>query len=158
MEVKKGELYWVPSKIQPSNCTWCISILVVGCAISNANNFFIIEDGETLSVAKGLDLLSLRHRIPRMIIADKGSSIVALSKKSEILIEIRTRGIQFVICSGKHQFANIMERQISQAKKILNSLRENPEASLYREPQSLTELIGKLSVSNPAWSPALTHS
>ena len=43
-----------------------------------------------------------------------------------------------------HQFGNFSEGQISQAKKILNSLREDTNKSVYHQNNSLEELYGKL--------------
>ena len=45
---------------------------------------------------------------------------------------------------ASHQFGNFSERQISQAKKILNSLREDVNASIYVQHNTLEELYGKL--------------
>jgi hypothetical protein len=38
----------------------------------------------------------------------------------------------------------MVERQIATAKKILGSLKEDPNASIYRQPQTVEELMGKM--------------
>jgi hypothetical protein len=49
---------------------------------------------------------------------------------------------------------------IAEAKKILNSLREDVNASMYRQPQTLLELLGKLSLVESVLSlrPILGHT
>jgi len=49
-----------------------------------------------------------------------------------------------VVMPQGHAFANFSERMIAEVKKILNSLREDTNASVYRQPQSVLELSGKL--------------
>ena len=52
--------------------------------------------------------------------------------------------MKLVSVGGGEQFSNFAERQISQAKTILNYLREDPNSSVFVQNNTLEELIGKL--------------
>ena len=52
--------------------------------------------------------------------------------------------MKLVICPQAHQFSNFGERCIQEAKKILRVLREDMNKSLYRQPQTLLQLLSKL--------------
>ena len=69
---------------------------------------------------------------------------LSLSKNQNVIADLSCRGIEFTILPGRHQFSNSCERQIQEAKKILNSLRQAPDKSIFHQPQSLLELQSKL--------------
>ena len=60
------------------------------------------------------------------------------------MADLSCRGLEFAVLPGRHQFSNNCERQIQEAKKILNSLRQAPDKSIFHQPQSLLELQSKL--------------
>ena len=124
--------------------TYPISILVAVCLVSNSTAFTVMEDSKAISVGKALDMLKLRYRMPTVIICDKDSSFHSLAKNQNLMADLSCRGIEFTVLPGRHQFSNNCERQIQEAKKILNSLRQAPDKSIFHQPQSLLELQSKL--------------
>ena len=88
--------------------------------------------------------MKLQYRMPRLVVCDRGSSLEALSENKYIMSDITCRGIGFVILPARHQFENPVERQIKEGKKILNSLRQHADKSIYHQPQTLLELQSKL--------------
>ena len=93
---------------------------------------------------KGLKQLGLRYRFPKRIVTDQGSSLANLAQHPELLEQLTAHSIQLVPMPASHQLGNFSERQIAQCKKILNSLREDLNQSVYVQQNSLEELYGKL--------------
>ena len=62
----------------------------------------------------------------------------------ELISQLTAADIELVSLPLHHQFANTVERQIGTAKKILGSLKEDPNQSIYRQPQTVEELVGKM--------------
>ena len=124
--------------------TYPISILVAVCLVSNSTAFILMENSKATSVGQALDMLKLRYRMPTVIICDKDSSFQSLAKNKNLMEDLSCRGIEFTVLPARHQFSNNCERQIQEAKKILNSLRQAPDKTIFHQPQSLLELQGKL--------------
>ena len=59
-----------------------------------------------------------------------------------------------------HAFANFSKRMIKDSKKVLSTLREDSNKTLYRQPQTLLELLGKLQLVESVMSlhPILGHT
>jgi hypothetical protein len=91
-----------------------------------------------------LKSLGLRYRFPKKIISDAGSSLSNLASHPELIAELTHQNVEFVPVGQGEQFSNSVERQIGECKKILSSLKEDPLASIYQQPNTLEELIGKL--------------
>ena len=121
-----------------------VSILVALDLGTGAICLTVASDSKTPAVVKALKSLGLRHRFPRKIISDAGSSLCNLASHPELIAELTHQNVEFLPVGQGEQFSNSVERQISQCKKILSSLKEDPQKSIYAQPNTLEELIGKL--------------
>ena len=104
----------------------------------------LISDSTSESVISGLKTLALRYRLPSKILTDSGPSFKSLLSNPSLLQALSSMNIEIVLLPGHHQFANWVERSIQECKKIFASMKEDTSKSLYNQPQSVEELIGKL--------------
>ena len=118
--------------------TYKVSVLMAMDYISGAFCAIVIDDAKASSVMLGLQRLFIRHQVPRIIVSDAGSQILALHHDLEQL------NIQLLNLPASHQFRNRIENTIKSAKKLMRSLRENHHTSVYHQPNSLIDLISKL--------------
>ena len=121
-----------------------VSILVAVDLATGAICLTVTSDSKSNSVIKALKQLGLRYRFPKRIITDQGSSLANLASHPELIEQLTQNSVELVSMPASHQFGNFSERQISQAKKILNSLREDVDRTIYNQNNSLEELYGKL--------------
>ena len=103
-----------------------------------------MDDAKAAYVAKALDTVALRYRMPRYLIMDSGHLLQSLSENKELLLALSSREIETAVMPQGHQFGNFCERSISGCKSILMSLREDSNKSIHHQPQTIVELNGKL--------------
>jgi hypothetical protein len=137
-----------------------VAILVIADLISKTVCFIVLDGAKMTDVCKGLQQLALRYRMPDIMIVDAGPQLRNLSDQTELLNALSLTEVKIVTVPQGHQFSSFSERMIAEAKKILNSLREDVNASMYRQPQTLLELLGKLSLVESVLSlrPILGHT
>ena len=95
-------------------------------------------------VIAGLQQLGCRYRLPSLVIMDSGPQLRHLGTHDELISALNANDMKLVICPQGHQFSNFGERGTQEAKKILRVLREDMNKSLYRQPQTLLQLLSKL--------------
>ena len=121
-----------------------VCVLIASCLVLKSVSLIVLDGATTRDVCNGLQLLSLRYRLPKVVVVDSGPQLRNLPEHSELTTALSEDGIKIVVMPQNHQFGNFSEIVIAEAKKILNSLREDSNSSMYRQPQSLLELQGKL--------------
>ena len=121
-----------------------VSVLIALDLGTGAICLTVASDSKTPAVVKALKSLGLRFRFPKRIISDAGSSLANLGQHPELIAELTSHDVEFVPVGASEQFANPVERQVGQCKKILTSLKEDPTKSIYQQANTLEELMGKL--------------
>ena len=121
-----------------------VSVLIALDLGTGAICLTVASDSKTPAVVKALKSLGLRFRFPKRIISDAGSSLANLGSHPELIAELTHHDVEFVPVGAGEQFSNPVERQVGQCKKILSSLKEDPMKSIYQQPNTLEELMGKL--------------
>ena len=129
------------SRGKPSHTVTILIALDLG---TGAICLTVASDSKTPAVVKALKSLGLRYRFPKRIISDAGSSLCNLASHPELIAELTHQNVEFIPVGQGEQFSNSVERQIGQCKKILTSLKEDPLKSIYAQPNTLEELMGKL--------------
>ena len=136
---------WVKShskaRGKPSHC---ISVLIALDLATGGICLTAASDSKSNSVIKCLKMLGLRFRFPKRIITDAGSSLSNLASHPELLQQLTANSVELISVGQGEQSSNFVERQVSSCKKILNSLREDANSSIFFQNNSLEELIGKL--------------
>ena len=121
-----------------------VSVLAAQCLATSNMAFITMPGFGTREVAEGMDMLALRYRMPQTIIVDAGSSLVSLAKHHQFELSVLApRNISFVILGQGEQSSNFVERGIQEAKKLLQSLRNDRTKSIYIQNQDLMELQSK---------------
>ena len=109
-----------------------VSVLAAQCLATSNMAFITMPGFGTREVAEGMDMLALRYRMPQTIIVDAGSSLVSLAKHHQFELSVLApRNISFVILGQGEQSSNFVERGIQEAKKLLQSLRNDRTKSIY---------------------------
>ena len=121
-----------------------VSVLIALDLGTGAICLTVASDSKSPAVVKALKSLGLRFRFPKRIITDAGSSLANLTSHPELIEELTRNDVEFIPVGASEQFANPVERQVGQAKKILSSLKEDPSKSIYAQPNTLEELMGKM--------------
>lgn len=127
-----------------SKATYSVGILIVADLVSGSVCLVTMDDAKAASVAKVLDTVALRYRMPRYLIMDSGPQLQSLSENKELLSALYSREIETAVMPQGHQFGNFCERSISGYKSILMSLRGDSNKSIHHQPQTIVELNGKL--------------
>ena len=137
-----------------------VTIMIAADLISKSVVFVVLDGSKTVDVVKGIQQLALRYRMPEILVLDSGPQLRNLPDHEELTNALSLQEVKVIVVPQGHQFSNFSERMILESKKILNSLREDQNASLYRQPQSLLELIGKLTLVESVLSlrPILGHT
>ena len=137
-----------------------ITIMIVADLVSKTVCFVVLDGQKTTDVVLGLQQLALRHRLPSLILLDSGPQLRNLPDHQELTKALSDKEVKLIIVPQGHAFANFSERMIKEAKKLLNTLREDSNRSIYRQPQSLLELLGKLQLIESVLSlrPILGHT
>jgi hypothetical protein len=137
-----------------------VNILIVADLISKSVVFVVLDGSKTVDVVKGIQQIGLRFRLPEIIILDAGPQLRNLPDHTELTQALSLKEIKVISVPQGHQFSSHSERMIQEAKKVLLSLREDPNSSIYRQPQTLLELLGKLSLVESVLSlrPILGHT
>ena len=123
-----------------------IAILVIADLILKTICFIVLDNAKTTDVCKGLQQLALKYRMPEIMVLDFGPQLRNLSDHDELLSALSLSEVKIVTVPQGHQFSSFSERMIQESKKILGSLREDPNHTMYRQPQTLLVLLGKLSL------------
>ena len=63
-----------------------------------------------------------------------------------MLDALYSKDIDVMVIHPEHQFSNYSERIIQEENKILNILRDDINCSIFRQPQTMLELIGNLAL------------
>ena len=87
-----------------------VSILVALDLGTGAICLTVASDSKTPAVVKALKSLGLRHRFPRKIISDAGSSLCNLSSHPELIAELTHQNVEFLPVGQGEQFSNSVER------------------------------------------------
>ena len=123
---------------------YTVSVLIACDLASGGICCAIVPDSTMVNVIKALKVIDNHYRFPSRIISDAGSSIASLSSHPKLISQLTSANIELVSLPLNHQFANTVEMQIDTAKKILGSLKEDPNQSIYRQNQTVEELMGKM--------------
>ena len=121
-----------------------VSVLIALDLGTGAICLTVASDSKSPAVVKALKSLGLRFRFQKRIITDAGSSLANLTSHPDLIEELTRNDVEFIPVGASEQFANPVERQVGQAKKILNSLKEDPTKSIYQQANTLEDLMGKL--------------
>ena len=121
-----------------------VHILIIVDLISKGVTFEVLDGCKMTDVISGLQQLACRYRLPSLVIMDSGPQLRNLGTHEELTSALNAKDMKLVICPQGHQFSNFGERCIQEAKKILRVLREDMNKSLYRQPQTLLQLLSKL--------------
>ena len=112
--------------------------------VSKSVALIVLDGGTTRDVCHRLQMLALRYRLPKILVMDSGPQLRNLPDHDELTSALSEQGVKMIVMPQGYHFANFSERMIAEVKKILLSLREDTNASVYKQPQSLLELQGKL--------------
>ena len=154
------DVYVLAHKRARGKPSYGVNILIAGDLISKSVSFVVLDGAKSHDICQGIQQLALKHRLPRIILVDSGPQLKNLGDHEELTQALSLDGIKIIAVPQGHQMANHVERLIGEAKKVLNSLREDTNSSLYRQPQTLLELIGKLNLVESVMSmrPILAHT
>jgi hypothetical protein len=135
-------------------------ILIVADLVSKSVCFVVLDGQKMTDIVQGLQQLALKHRLPALVLLDSGPQLRSLPDHEELTHALSEQQIKLVVVPQGHAFANFAERMIGEAKKLLSTLREDSNKSLYRQPQTLLELLGKLQLVESVLSlrPILGHT
>ena len=103
-----------------------------------------IEDGTKKEIITGINVLALKFRLPHTIIADAGSQFVSISKNLNLYEALISFGVKFICANAGAQHKNFCELRFQAVKRILNSLRDDMNKSIYQQTDTLTSLQSKL--------------
>ena len=124
--------------------SYCVHILIVADLISKSVTFIVLDGAKMEHIISGLQQLSMKYRLPALILLDSGPQLRSLPDHQELTGALSEKQIKLVICPQGHQFSNFSERIIKEAKKVLVTLCEDSNRTIYRQPQTLLELMAKL--------------
>jgi hypothetical protein len=135
-----------------------VNILIVADLVSKSMCFVVLDGQKMTDIVQGLQQLALKHRLPALV--HSGPQLRSLPDHEELTHALSEQQIKLVVVPQGHAFANFAERIIGEAKKLLSTLREDSNKSLYRQPFTLLELIGKLQFAESVLSlwPILGHT
>ena len=94
-------------------------------------------------VLAGINMLANRYRLPNRFVCDAGAQLRTL-KDNPILDAVSHAGLQVCPVPQGHQFLNWTERQIGVLKKLMKSLSNDANKSMYDQNDTLVTLQEKL--------------
>ena len=121
-----------------------VSVLISVDLGTGAVALTMSSDSKSHSVVKCLKTLGLRYKMPKVIICDKGSSLVSLVNAGDLMSQLSDKDITIIPVGQGEQAANFVERQVKEAKRILNTMREDSNSSTYQNSHNQEELLSKL--------------
>ena len=80
-----------------SKPTYSVGILIVADLVSGYVCLVTMDDAKATSVAKALDTVALRYRMPRYLIMDSGRQLQSLSDNTELLAALSIREIETAV-------------------------------------------------------------
>ena len=140
--------------------SYCVNIMIAADLVSKTVCFTVLDGSKMTDIIQGLQQIALRYRLPAMVLVDSGPQLRCLPDHEELTNALSPQGIKVVVVPQGHAFSNFSERMIKDSKKVLATLREDSNKTLYRQPQTLLELLGKLQLVESVMSlrPILGHT
>ena len=103
-------------------------------------------DGATKSeVIKALATFTANRRLPQNLVTDAGPQLKNL-ECNPLFSGISESGLTIKPVGANHQFLNFAERQVQVCKKLLSSMSQEVQKSVYDQKQTTIQLQAKLSL------------
>ncbi len=89
-----------------------------------------------MTFRNGLDSLLRPEDSVLLLIDHQPYQLANLTSHPELIAELTRNDVEFIPVGASEQFANPVERQVGQAKKILSPLKEESTKSIYQQPNT----------------------
>ena len=136
--------FWISYAQNCRKGKYPIYVLNTVCLGTGLVSLITIEDGSKENIITGLNVLALKFRLPNTILSDAGSQFVSISKNLNLYQALISFGVKFITVNEGAQHRNFCELRFQTVKRILKSLRDDMNQSIYQQPDTLTSLQSKL--------------
>ena len=122
------------------------------CDLATSLTTVILMDGATKSnIIKALGTFAATKRLPQSVVTDTGPQLKHL-EGNPLFSALTESGITIKPVGSNHQFLNFGERQVQVWKKLLGSMNQEIQKSVYDQQQITIQFQAKLTLCERAIS------